>query len=94
MSVISAAMAARSNFASGDRPTISSGRLLAASQSPFSAPSPSGSAPLCPPPPLPHPKQHQKLQQRQHGKQQKKEQQEKPLFNRRPRQKKQELQKH
>ena len=50
MSAISAAMAARSNCAAGAGPTISSGHLLAASQSPSSSPSPSGSAPLWAPP--------------------------------------------
>ena len=50
MSAISVAMAARSNSAAGAGPTISSGRLLATSQSPSSSPSPSGSAPLWAPP--------------------------------------------
>ena len=50
MSPISATMAARSNTAAGAGPTISSGRLLATSQSPSSASSPLGSAPLWAPP--------------------------------------------
>ena len=83
MSAISAAMAARSNSAAGAGPTVSSGHLLAASQSPSSAPSPSGSAPYGHAPP---PKQPQRLQKRQHGQQWKKKQKGKPLFNRRPQQ--------
>ena len=50
MSAISAAMAQRSNSAAGAGPTISSGRLLAASQSPSTSPSPSSLAPLWAPP--------------------------------------------
>ena len=50
MSAICAAMAARSNSAAGTGPTITSGRLLAASQSPSSSRSPSGSPPLWAPP--------------------------------------------
>ena len=50
MSAISAAMAARSHSAAGAGRTVYSGSLLAASQFPSSAPSPSGSAPLRAPP--------------------------------------------
>ena len=50
MSAISVAIAARSNFAAGAGPTISSCCLLAASQSASLAPSPLGLAPLWAPP--------------------------------------------